>query len=121
VLDFSMHLPDGLETQVGEQGAGISRGQAQRVALARAFLKDAPILLLDEPTAGLDTENESLVIDALNRLSRGRTVLMLTHRLTNIKHADRIVVLENGCVVEQGNYAELMATGERLYRMVTIQ
>ncbi len=121
VLDFSMHLPDGLETQVGEQGAGISRGQAQRVALARAFLKDAPILLLDEPTAGLDTENESLVLDALNRLSRGRTVLMLTHRLTNIKHADRIVVLENGCVVEHGNYAELMAAGERFYRMVTIQ
>jgi ATP-binding cassette subfamily C protein CydD len=121
VLDFSMHLPDGLETQVGEQGAGISRGQAQRVALARAFLKDAPILLLDEPTAGLDAENESLVMDALNRLARGRTVLLLTHRLTNIKHANRIVVLENGCVVEQGNYAELMAAGGRFYRMVTRQ
>ena len=121
VLDFSMHLPDGLETHVGELGAGISRGQAQRVALARAFLKDAPILLLDEPTAGLDAENESLVMEALNRLSRGRTVLMLTHRLTNIKHADRILVLENGRVVEQGNYAELMAAGGRFYRMVTRQ
>ena len=111
VLKFSIHLLDGLETRVGEQGAGISRGQAQRVALARAFLKDAPILLLDEPTAGLDIENESLVMDAINRLSQGRTVLMLTHRLTNIKQADRILVLKNGCVVEQGNYSELMDAG----------
>jgi ATP-binding cassette subfamily C protein CydD len=119
VLDFSRQSPAGLETQVGEQGAGISRGQAQRVALARAFLKDAPLLLLDEPTAGLDTENESLIMDALNRLSRGRTVLMLTHRLTNIKHADRILVLENGCVVEQGNYSELIAGGGVFYRLAT--
>ena len=118
VLDFSVHLPDGLETQVGEQGAGISRGQAQRVALARAFLKDAPLLLLDEPTAGLDAENESLVMKALNELSRRRTVLMLTHRLTNIKRADRILVLENGCLVEQGNYSELMATGGIFHRLV---
>jgi len=108
VLEFSVRLPGGLETRVGEQGAGISRGQAQRVALARAFLKDAPILLMDEPTAGLDIENETLVMDAINRLSQGRTVLMLTHRLTNIKQADRILVLKNGCVVEQGNYSELM-------------
>jgi ABC-type multidrug transport system fused ATPase/permease subunit len=118
-LDFSVHLPDGLETQVGEQGTGISRDQAQRVALARAFLKDAPLLLLDEPTAGLDAENESLVMEALNELSRGRTVLMLTHRLTNIKQADRILVLENGCVVEQGNYSELMAAGGIFHRLVT--
>ncbi len=119
VLEFSKYLPEGLETRVGEQGAGISRGQAQRVALARAFLKDAPLLLLDEPTAGLDIENESLVMEALNKLSRGRTVLMLTHRLTNIKHADRILVLENGRVVEQGNYSELMAGGGMFYRMAT--
>ena len=85
VLDFSIHLPEGLETLVGEHGLGLSRGQAQRVALARAFLKGAPLLLLDEPTAGLDAENEALVINALETLSRGRTVLMLTHRLTNIK------------------------------------
>jgi len=119
VLNFSRHLPAGLETLVGEQGAGISRGQAQRVALARAFLKDAPLLLLDEPTAGLDSENEALVMGALNRLSRGRTVLMLTHRLTNIKHADRILVLETGYLVEQGNYSELMAGGGVFYRLVT--
>ena len=118
VLDFAMHLPDGLETRVGELGAGISRGQAQRVALARAFLKDAPILLLDEPTAGLDTENESLVMDALDKLARGRTALTLTHRLTNIRHADRILVLENGSLVEQGNYSELMAAGGMFSRLV---
>ena len=119
VLDFARQLPEGLETRVGEQGAGISRGQAQRVALARAFLKDAPLLLLDEPTAGLDTENESLIMDALNRLSRDRTVLMLTHRLTNIQHADRILVLESGCVVEQGNYPELIAGGGVFYRLAS--
>jgi len=118
VLDFTRDLPDGLDTRVAEQGAGISRGQAQRVALARAFLKDAPILLLDEPTAGLDAENEALVMAALNRLSQGRTVLLLTHRLTNIKHADRILVLENGRVIEQGNYAELLAADGIFRRLV---
>jgi ATP-binding cassette subfamily C protein CydD len=121
VLDFSRHLPAGLETRVGEQGAGISRGQAQRVALARAFLKDAPLLLLDEPTAGLDAENEAAVMAAMNQLSRGRTVLLLTHRLTNIQHADRILVLENGCVVEQGNYSELMAAGGVFHKLVSRQ
>ncbi len=117
VLDFSIHLPEGLETLVGEQGFGLSRGQAQRVALARAFLKGAPILLLDEPTAGLDAENEALVISALETLSRGRTVLILTHRLMNIKQANRIMVLENGRIAEQGTYSELTAAGGRFHRM----
>jgi ATP-binding cassette subfamily C protein CydD len=117
VLDFSIHLPQGLETPVGEQGLGLSRGQAQRVALARAFLKGAPILLLDEPTAGLDAENEALVISALETLSRGRTVLILTHRLTNIKQASRIMVLENGRIAEQGTYSELTAAGGAFHRM----
>jgi ATP-binding cassette subfamily C protein CydD len=119
VLDFSMHLPEGLDTLVGEGGFGLSRGQAQRVALARAFLKDAPILLLDEPTSGLDVENDALVIRTLNELSRGRTVLMLTHRLTNIKQADRILVLENGSLVEQGKYLELMGIGGIFHRLAT--
>ncbi len=111
VLDFCRHLPAGLETVVGERGLGLSRGQAQRVALARAFLKDAPILLLDEPTAGLDAENEALVIEALKALAAGRTLLMLTHRLNNISRTDRILVLKNGKIVEQGTYAELMVAG----------
>ncbi len=118
VLDFSAHLPDGLETLVGEQGIGISRGQAQRVALARAFLKDAPILLLDEPSAGLDVENEYLVMQALRKLSRRRTVLTLTHRLANIKQADRIMVLADGRIVEQGSYEDLLAAGGAFYRLV---
>jgi len=118
VLDFAMHLPEGLDTPVGEHGFGLSHGQAQRVALARAFLKDAPLLLLDEPTAGLDADNESLVLNALRTLSRGRTVLMLTHRLTNLKQTDRIMVLEKGRIVEQGTYSELAAAGGRFHRMV---
>jgi ATP-binding cassette subfamily C protein CydD len=118
VLDFSEALPEGLDTLLGEQGLGLSRGQAQRVALARAFVKDAPILLLDEPTAGLDVENETLVIRALQEFSRDRTVLMLTHRLANIKQADRILVLDNGSVVEQGTFLALMAAGGVFHRLV---
>jgi ATP-binding cassette subfamily C protein CydD len=118
VLDFARHLPEGLNTPVGEHGFGLSRGQAQRVALARAFLKDAPLLLLDEPAAGLDAENEALIIKALETLSRGRTVLMLTHRLTNLNRMSRIMVLAKGRIVEQGTYAELTAAGGRFHRMV---
>ena len=118
VLDFTTHLPEGLDTTVGEHGFGLSRGQAQRVALARAFLKGAPLLLLDEPTAGLDAENEALVINSLKILARGRTVLMLTHRLTNLRQTNRIMVLEKGRIVEQGTYGELTAAGGRFHRMV---
>ena len=118
VLDFAMHLPEGLDTPVGEHGFGLSRGQAQRVALARAFLKGAPLLLLDEPTAGLDAENEALIINSLKTLSRGRTVLMLTHRLTNLRQTQRIMVLGKGRIVEQGTYNELTAAGGRFHRMV---
>jgi ATP-binding cassette subfamily C protein CydD len=117
VLDFSMNLDEGLNTLIGEQGLGLSRGQAQRVALARAFLKDTSVLLLDEPTAGLDTENERLVIKALEKLTQGRTVLLLTHRLNNIQQADRILELENGLIVEQGTYEELMSRGGAFYRL----
>jgi ATP-binding cassette subfamily C protein CydD len=118
VLEFSAHLPEGLDTMVGEQGMGLSRGQAQRVALARAFIKNAPILLLDEPTAGLDVEHENLVVKALNEFSKGRTVLLLTHRLENIKQSDRILVLEDGALVEQGIYGELMAADGAFRRLV---
>jgi ABC-type multidrug transport system fused ATPase/permease subunit len=119
VLEFCHHLPAGLDTPVGEKGFGLSRGQAQRVALARAFLKDAPLLLLDEPTAGLDTENEQLVLTALDDLSRGRTVLTITHRLENLRRADHIVVLESGRIVEKGIYKELLASGGAFYRLAT--
>ncbi len=117
VIDFCRHLPDGLDTRLGEQGVGLSRGQAQRVALARAYLKNAPLLLLDEPTAGLDTENEKMVLEALETLTRGRTVLMATHRLENLQRADHIVVLGDGRIVEQGRYVQLMRTGSAFYRL----
>ena len=118
VMDFARQLPAGLDTPVGEHGFGLSRGQAQRVALARAFLKNAPLLLLDEPTAGLDAENEALIINAIKSLSRGRTVLMSTHRLTNIQQMDRIMVIENGHIIEQGTYTELTAAGGRFPQFV---
>jgi len=109
VLNFTADYAKGLMTEIGEQGVGLSCGQAQRVALARAFLKDAPILILDEPTAGLDTENEWLVLESLQEISEGRTVLMFTHRLANIENADRIAVLSGGKIVEEGSYSELLA------------
>jgi len=118
VLDFTLHLGQGLATLVGERGLGLSRGQAQRVALARAFLKDAPILLLDEPTAGLDAENEGLVLNAMETLSKGKTVLLLTHRLAHLKNTNRILVLEKGTIVEQGTYTNLMAAGGVFFDMV---
>lgn len=101
-------LVQGLATEVGEQGCRLSGGQARRVALARAFAKDAPLLLLDEPTAGLDLENERLIMESVERLRQGRTVIMLTHRLDTARRADRIAVMDSGRVIEQGNHQQLM-------------
>ncbi|MBP0048641.1 thiol reductant ABC exporter subunit CydD [Marinobacterium sp. AK62] len=99
-LEFVQRLPDGLDTQVGERGVGLSGGQIQRLALARAFLKDAPVLLLDEPTANLDRESEQLVLAALESLCQGRLVLMLTHRRASMLKADQVLRLESGRLVE---------------------
>lgn len=107
-------LPRGLETPLGEGGERLSGGEAQRVALARAFLKAAPVLVLDEPTAQLDLATEALVLAAVERLRRGRTVLLVAHRLTTLAAAERIAVLEGGRLVEQGRPAELAASG-RVY------
>jgi ABC-type multidrug transport system fused ATPase/permease subunit len=117
VLDFADRLPRGLDTPVGEQGVGLSRGEAQRVALGRVFLKNAPVLLLDEPCAGLDAETERLVLGAIESLRPDRTVLTVTHRLADIHRADRIVLLEEGQVVEAGRPAELMAAGGPFRRL----
>ncbi len=118
VLDFCAQLPQGLDTIIGEQGLGLSRGQAQRVALARAFLKDAPIIFLDEPTAGLDAENEHLVMNALQNYTGGRMLLLLTHRLAHIERTDRILLLENGKIIENGTYSKLMAARGKFWRLI---
>ncbi len=111
IHEFIVGLPDGYATQAGEWGSRLSGGQRQRISLARAILKDAPILLLDEPTSALDTESEALVQQALDTFTRGRTTLVVAHRLSTIKNADRVVVLQDGAVVEQGTHAELLARG----------
>ncbi len=119
IHDFVITLPEGYDTTVGERGARLSGGQRQRLSLARAILRDAPILLLDEPTSALDTESEALVQEALDRLMAGRTTVVVAHRLSTIVHADRVLVLDDGRIVEAGTHQELLARGglyEELYR-----
>ena len=106
---FIKKLPNGYDTVLGERGAGLSGGQKQRLAIARALLKDAPILLLDEPTSALDAHTESTLFQALNKLMEGRTTIMIAHRLSTVRNADIIVVLEKGEIAEQGNHEDLMA------------
>lgn len=119
--DILAKLPHGLDTVVGAKGVYLSGGEQQRIALARAILKDAPIVVLDEATASLDVENESAVQAALSRLLRGRTVLVIAHRMRTVAGADHIVVLEGGRVVQQGTPAELMEQGGLYRRMVELQ
>jgi ABC-type multidrug transport system fused ATPase/permease subunit len=113
--DFILEQPQGYRTQVGERGVRLSGGQRQRIALARAILKDAPILLLDEPTSALDTQSEAVVQQALDRFAADRTALIVAHRLSTIRDADRILVLDQGHVCEQGTHASLMRQ-DGLYR-----
>ena len=108
-LEFIERLPQGLQTPVGDNGALLSGGQRQRLAIARAMLKDAPVLILDEATAALDTESERLVQDALQKLMPDRTTLVIAHRLSTIEHADQVLVLDQGRLVEQGTHAQLIA------------
>ena len=109
--DFIMATPHGYDTYVGERGVKLSGGQKQRISIARVFLKNPPILLLDEATSALDNESERLVQQSLARLAKGRTVLTIAHRLSTIRGADKIVVLTEDGVAEQGTHAELLARG----------
>jgi len=119
--DFIMELRDGYKTQIGERGVRLSGGQQQRLAIARAFLKDAPILILDEATSSLDNESEAMVQAALNKLMKGRTVIVIAHRLSTVRHADQIVVLENGSIVEAGNHGSLVEANAVYARLLTAQ
>ncbi len=119
-MEFIRKLPQGIHSAVGERGALLSGGQRQRIAIARALLKNAPILILDEATSALDTESERLIQDALTRLMRDRTTLVIAHRLSTVEHADQIAVMDAGRIVERGRHAELLARGgvyAALYRL----
>jgi subfamily B ATP-binding cassette protein MsbA len=118
--DFIKHLPQGYDTVIGDRGMKLSGGERQRIAIARALLKNPPILLLDEATSQLDTEAERIVQEALDRLIQGRTVFVIAHRLSTVRNAHRILVLDRGSIVEQGTHSELVAKNglyKRLYEM----
>ena len=119
--DFIMALPDGYDAQVGERGVMLSGGQKQRIAIARAILRDAPVLLLDEATSALDAESERAVQQAVDALSKGRTTIIVAHRLATVKKADRIIVLDRGRIVAQGTHDALVAEGGLYARLARLQ
>ena len=115
--EFIRNLPDGYDTVIGERGSTLSGGEKQRLSVARALLKDAPVLILDEPTSALDTETEALVLEAFERLMEGRTTIIIAHRLSTVRNADRIVVLESGRIVEQGSHQSLLEAHGAYHRL----
>jgi subfamily B ATP-binding cassette protein MsbA len=120
-LEFITRLPEGFDTLVGERGVRLSGGQRQRLAIARAIYRNPPILIFDEATSALDTESEMLVQQAIARLMENRTSIVIAHRLSTVLHADRIVVVEGGRIVERGTHAELMALEGRYSQLYELQ
>jgi ABC-type multidrug transport system fused ATPase/permease subunit len=116
--DFITRLPKGYDTPLGERGAKISGGERQRIAVARAFLRDAPILVLDEPTSSIDSRTESVILDALERLMEGRTTIMIAHRLSTVRGVDQILVLEHGRIVQRGTHDDLIEDEDGMYRQL---
>jgi ABC-type multidrug transport system fused ATPase/permease subunit len=119
--DFILALPQGYDTVIGERGDLLSGGQKQRIAIARAMIRNAPILILDEPTTALDAKSEHLLLEALERLQEGRTTLVIAHRLTTIQDADLILVIEGGRIVERGTHLELLALHGRYRELYELQ
>ncbi len=119
--EFVRELPEGYDTMIGENGSELSGGERQRISIARAFLKDAPIILLDEATASFDLENETKVQSALSRLIKDKTVMVIAHRMRTVAGANKIVVLSDGRVAEQGSPAELLKSGGVFADMVRLQ
>jgi len=119
--EFILEKPEGFQTNIGESGGKLSGGQKQRISIARAVLKNPPVLILDEATSSLDTESEKLVQDALNNIMKNRTAIVIAHRLSTVKNADRIYVLHEGEIIEQGKHDELIALGGTYKRLVDIQ
>jgi ATP-binding cassette subfamily B protein len=119
--EFLRRLPGGLDTPLGERGVTLSGGQRQRIAIARAILRDAPLLLLDEATSALDAESETLVQTALEELMKHRTTLVIAHRLATVLSCDRILVMDQGKIVEQGTHASLVAQGGLYARLARLQ
>jgi subfamily B ATP-binding cassette protein MsbA len=119
--EFIVRLPEGYDTVIGERGETLSGGQRQRITIARAIIRDTPLLLLDEPSSGLDAESEELVFEALGRLMEGKTSVVIAHRLATVMRAERIFVVEDGSIVESGTHDELLARGGLYSRLYEIQ
>ena len=119
--EFISKLPDGYQTVIGENGSTLSGGECQRLSIARALLKDAPVILLDEATASLDVDNETEIQNAISRLVKGKTVLIIAHRMRTVEAADNIVVLSDGIVAENGTHEELMKENGLYHRLVDLQ
>jgi subfamily B ATP-binding cassette protein MsbA len=120
-MEFIKDLPKGMDTVIGDRGVLISGGQRQRIAIARALLKDSPILVLDEATSALDTESERIIQDALEKLMVGRTTLVIAHRLSTIEGADKIIVMHEGKIIEQGTHTHLLAQGGHYAALYNMQ